>query len=78
MDQSVQQNAANANELSSTARSLEAQARQIQDLVLRFQLEGDLPSPAAAVAEAAGSPPIPARRELVRAHRDRTNGFDGA
>jgi methyl-accepting chemotaxis protein len=71
MDQVTQANAAQTEELSSTAQALATQARELQALVGRFKLDdGDAPaagSPPAATAAAAGpaavaSVPSPAHR----------------
>jgi methyl-accepting chemotaxis protein len=44
MDQSVQSNASQTADLTSTARSLAAQAQQLQTLVGRFRLDGEVPT----------------------------------
>jgi methyl-accepting chemotaxis protein len=77
MDQSVQQNAANADELSTTAQSLAGQARQIQELVLRFQLSGDQPAPPAAAPRPADDGPSPGRLESILSGRAPGDGVDG-
>ena len=45
MDQVVQSNAAQTEELSSTAQNLTGQSRELQDLVRRFQVVEDAPAP---------------------------------
>ena len=65
MDQVVQSNAAQTEELSSTAQTLTGQAQELQDLVRRFQVtEESDPRPEREVAGRRVEPPSPiARRE---------------
>ena len=70
MDQVVQSNAAQTEELSSTAQALAAQARQLQELVNKFRIDDDDPPPSlradAAAPQAAGEPSPPVVRERRR------------
>jgi methyl-accepting chemotaxis protein len=56
MDQVVQSNAAQTEEVSSTAQALSLQANQLQQLVGKFKLEQDSASPARAIDAAAQIP----------------------
>jgi methyl-accepting chemotaxis protein len=56
MDQVVQSTASQMEELSSTARTLAAQANELQALVARFKLEETLPVPGVAVSAPVGTP----------------------
>jgi methyl-accepting chemotaxis protein len=79
MDQVVQSNAANTQELSSTARALATQAGELQSLVGRFTLEhGHRARPAAMPAPAPADGPAPARPGRRAATLQPVSAADGS
>jgi hypothetical protein len=63
MDAVVQSNAAETEELSSTAQALTAQARQLQTLVAKFKVGQESDRPAATEPREAAKPRTPAQPE---------------
>jgi methyl-accepting chemotaxis protein len=64
MDQVTQANAAQTEEMSATAASLAEQAKQLRELVARFELGDDAPAPVASAP-----PPAPRRAPAVNARQ---------